>query len=162
MASLIVNGIVAAVGEIEDFGSGVAVKGAAYYRSVFPNLLIVDTNPPSDGDWAYVDGKFVARLSDIAIQRDPLEVKREIIDATQKRLDDFAKTRLYDGILSATTYAVSSIPKFAAEGQYAVQIRDLTWAALYQLLAEVEGGTRPMPTGFDEVEPLLPVPVWPN
>ncbi len=93
--------------------------------------------------------------------RNPVPLQQRIVDATQKRLDDFARTRNYDGILSACTYATSTVPKFAAEGQYAVQARDATWAALYALLAEVQAGTQPVPTGFEDVEPLLPPLAWP-
>ena len=84
-----------------------------------------------------------------------------IVNATQQRLDDFARTRNYDGILSACTYATSAVPKFAAEGQYAVQARDATWATLYQFMADVQAGTQPVPTGFEDVEPLLPALEWP-
>lgn len=88
-------------------------------------------------------------------------LQSSIVAATQQRLDDFAKTRGYDGILSACTYATSTVPKFAADGQAAVNARDTTWATLYTVLAEVQAGTRPMPTGFADIEPLLPVLVWP-
>lgn len=84
-----------------------------------------------------------------------------IVSATQARLDAFAQTRAYDGILSACTYAASSVPRFAAEGQCAVDVRDATWSALYQLLADVQAGARPMPAGFADVEPLLPALAWP-
>lgn len=84
-----------------------------------------------------------------------------ITDATQTRLDDFARTRNYDGILSACTYAYSAVPKFAAEGQYCVNTRDNTWATLYTIMGEVEAGTRPMPSGFSDIESDLPVLVWP-
>jgi hypothetical protein len=93
--------------------------------------------------------------------RDPAEVQAEIVDATQKRLDDFARTRNYDGILSACTYASSSVPKFAAEGQYCVDARDNTWATLYTILGEVQAGTRPVPTGFDDIVGDLPTLEWP-
>lgn len=88
-------------------------------------------------------------------------LQQSIVDATQQRLDEFARTRNYDGILSACTYATSAVPKFAAEGQYAVQARDATWAALYQFMADVQAGTQPVPSGFEDVEPLLPVMAWP-
>ena len=88
-------------------------------------------------------------------------LQQSIVDATQQRLDDFARTRNYDGILSACTYATSAVPKFAAEGQYAVQARDATWAALYSFLADVQAGTQPVPSGFENVEPLLPPLAWP-
>lgn len=89
------------------------------------------------------------------------EIQAQIVAATQARLDSFAQTRNYDSILSACTYASSGIPKFAAEGQCAVNARDATWAALYTLMGEVQAGTRPMPTGYSEVEPLLPALAWP-
>ena len=73
-------------------------------------------------------------------------LQQSIVDATQQRLDEFARTRNYDGILSACTYATSAVPKFAAEGQYAVQARDATWAALYAFMADVQAGTQPVPT----------------
>lgn len=77
----------------------------------------------------------------------------------QNRLDDFAKTRGYDGILSACTYATSAIPKFKAEGQYCVGVRDTTWATGYEVMAAVKAGTRPMPT-WTELELELPVLAW--
>lgn len=88
------------------------------------------------------------------------KIQSDIIAATQNRLDEFARTRNYDGILSACTYATSSIPKFAAEGQDAVNARDTTWASLYTILAEVQSGTRPMPTGFSGIELELPELSW--
>lgn len=84
-----------------------------------------------------------------------------IVAATQERLDNFARTRNYDNILSACTYATSNVPKFAAEGQVAVNLRDATWAALYQILEEVQAGQREAPTGFSDIEPLLPSLEWP-
>lgn len=81
--------------------------------------------------------------------------------AIQKHLDTFARTRNYDDILSAATYATSQVPKFKAEGQYAVEARDATWAKCYEILAAVEAGSRPMPT-LDELLAELPVLTWPN
>ena len=90
------------------------------------------------------------------------EIKTLIVEETQKRLDDFAKTRLYDGIMSLCTYANSSIPRFAAEGIRGVELRDQTWAALYAILEEVESGARPIPTSFQDIESELPSLTWTN
>lgn len=87
------------------------------------------------------------------------QIQTEIVTATQERLDTWARTRGYDGILSACTYAASSVPKFAAEGQAAVVARDATWAALYTLMGAVMAGTAPMPAGFAAV--TLPALEWP-
>lgn len=88
-------------------------------------------------------------------------VMGQIVDAVQKRLDDFAASRNYTGILSACTYATSPTPRFAAEGQYCVMQRDATWAKCYEMLAEVQAGTRPVPGGYADIEAELPALEWP-
>ena len=108
----------------------------------------------------------VADANGFPVLQDPPPPTAEQIIAqyttgVQKYLDDFARTRNYDGILSASTYATSTAPKFKAEGQYAVEARDATWAKCYEILAAVEGGTRPMPT-LEELIAELPVLTWPN
>ena len=75
----------------------------------------------------------------------PEQIVAQYTTAVQKHLDDFAKARGYAGILSAATYATSAVPEFKAEGQYAVEARDATWSKHYEVLAEVEAGTRPAP-----------------
>ena len=80
--------------------------------------------------------------------------------AIQAHLDAFARTRNYDGIMSAATYATSTVPKFRAEGQYAVEARDLTWARSYEIMDAVLSRARPMP-GLDEVLAELPQLAWP-
>ena len=79
----------------------------------------------------------------------------------RQRLDDFARTRNYDNILSACTYATSTVAKFCAEGQYCVDARDATWNACYVILADVQAGTRPMPT-LEQIMSELPVLEWPQ
>jgi hypothetical protein len=96
------------------------------------------------------------------IVRDPAEIQAEIEAAVQKRLDDFAATRYYNGILSACTYATSTVPRFKAEGQYCVRQRDATWAKCYEILTAVQAGTRPMPNNYADIEGELPVLAWPN
>jgi hypothetical protein len=89
-------------------------------------------------------------------------LKESITVQVQLRLDTFARTRNYDGILSACTYATSTIPKFQAEGQYCVNARDSTWAALYSILAEVQEGNRPIPSSYEDIEGDLPILTWPE
>ena len=88
-------------------------------------------------------------------------LKQAIIDATQARLDKAAKDHGYDSILSLCTYAASAVPRFATEGQYGVQLRDATWAKLVMIYADVEVGTRPIPT-WEQVEAELPAIEWPT
>lgn len=88
------------------------------------------------------------------------EVVAVVVSEVQQRLDAFARTHNYDGILSACTYAASTVPKFAAEGQYAVVARDNTWATCYQILGDVLAGLRPMPS-LEDVLAELPPLAWP-
>ena len=90
------------------------------------------------------------------------ELRARFTLAIQARLDAWARTRNYDGILSACTYATSSVAQFAVEGQQAVLLRDQTWAAAYEILAEVLAGTRPMPESLADIEGDLPVLEWPQ
>ena len=110
-----------------------------------------------DGDvWrCYMPGEIQELVIDTTAQ-----VIAEYTAAVQSHLDAFAQTRNYDGILSAATYATSTVPKFQAEGQYAVEARDATWAACYSILADVQGGQRAMPSQ-DELLAELPALVWP-
>lgn len=89
------------------------------------------------------------------------EIAAAFTAAIQQRLDDFARTRNYDSILSACTYATSTVAKFKTEGQACVNLRDATWAAAYQILADVQAGDRPMPTSIADIEADLPAAVWP-
>ena len=91
----------------------------------------------------------------------PEEQLEAFTAAIQAHLDAFARTRNYDGIMSAATYATSTVPKFRAEGQYAVEARDLTWAKGYEIMDDVVSGTRPMPT-LEEVIAELPELKWPE
>ena len=99
------------------------------------------------------------------LQYPPAPTLNQIIahytSGVQKYLDDFAKTHSYDSILSACTYATSTVQKFAAEGQYAVEARDATWAKCYEILADVESGKRPMPS-LEEIIAELPELEWPQ
>lgn len=94
-------------------------------------------------------------------QPTPEEIMLSIVNATQARLDTFAKTRNYDSILSACSYATSKTIKFQVEGQYCVEIREATWNKLYEILAQVEAGTRVAPTSFTDIEAELPALAWP-
>lgn len=90
-----------------------------------------------------------------------LPLQERVIQAVQLRLDAFARSRFYDGILSACTYATSNVPKFSAEAAYCVQARDAHWAACYAILDEVQAGTRDVPT-VAEVLAEMPELAWPD
>ncbi|MBE0469608.1 MAG: hypothetical protein IBX55_08910 [Methyloprofundus sp.] len=90
-----------------------------------------------------------------------LEIKRKTFETLiQQRLDDFARVRGFDNILSAASYATSTNAKFSADGLRCVQLRDDTWAAMYEILNDVNTGARPAPGSIDDIEDELPKLVW--
>lgn len=90
----------------------------------------------------------------------PLVTQADYQGAVQALLDDKAKERKYDGILSLCTYVTSTNPGFAAEGQAGVAWRDASWAKCYEVLTAVGAGTRTQPT-VAELLAELPAMAWP-
>lgn len=123
---------------------------------------MIATPVPSGFAWPKWDGAQWVEGRDAAeIQAARLNALQDsVVAATQARLDTFAKTRGYDGILSACTYASSAVPQFQVEGARCLALRDATWAALYQILAQVQAGTRPPPVDYAAIEPELPAVGW--
>jgi hypothetical protein len=152
----------------------------AAYAWVFPtptptydSLLqyVVEGTPKKTTDktyeqtWQVVDKYTTQEEIDAAIaanEKSKLDAMvREVTQMVQNKLDDFAKSRNYDSILSAATYATSAIPKFQQEGQDAVNVRDTTWASLYKIMTDVMTGKRAVPTIAD-IMAELPVMEWTN
>lgn len=88
------------------------------------------------------------------------EIVAQLTQVVQGHLDATARQRGYDGILSACTYATSGNARFAAEGKACVLWRDAVWATCYEIMAEVMGGTRAVPTAAELIADL-PTMVWP-
>lgn len=126
-----------------------------YYIEAAPKLSVQDK---WEQQWEVVD----LSVEQIAINdlEHRNQIKTSIEQQTQQRLDDFAKTRNYDGIMSCCTYATSPNTKFSSEAAYCVEARDATWTTIYQILADVENNVRPLPTSYAEIESELPVLQW--
>ena len=91
------------------------------------------------------------------------ELQVKMTNAVQSALDNFAKTRGYDGIMSACSYSNSTDAQFKLEADYCIQLRDTTWRMGYAILADVKAGTRPIPS-VGELIAELPVgsAKWPD
>ena len=90
----------------------------------------------------------------------PAQIIATLTAAVQAHLDATARTRNYDGILSLCSYAASTHPKFGPEGLAGVAWRDAVWASCYSIMADVQAGTRSVPTA-DELLTELPSMEWP-
>jgi hypothetical protein len=144
------------------------MKFAVIENGTVINIAVADSEFASQQGWVDATGAEIGFLWDGQSFSPPpppiktsAEIQDEIVAATQTRLDTFARTRNYDDIKSACTYAGCSVPKFNTEGSYCQDRRAETWDKLYTMLDEVQAGTRPMPNSFADVEPELPALVWP-
>ena len=90
------------------------------------------------------------------------QVKNIISFAIQKKLDEFARTKGYDSILSACSYVSSTNESFRAQAQYCVQARDDAWTMASKIWEEVAAGTRTAPTSLEDIESTLPSLTWPD
>lgn len=87
------------------------------------------------------------------------EIQRQLTNAVQAFMDETVQTRNYDTIHTACTYANSTDHVFAAEGLACVKWRDSVWRKCYDVLAEVNAGSRAIPTA-KELIAELPVLEW--
>jgi hypothetical protein len=86
------------------------------------------------------------------------EKQAALVNAVQSLLDASAKSRGYDNILSAVTYADEpSVSIFASEGQAYRQWRSECWAYCYNRLEQVMEGAQEVPTAPQLLSDLPPL-----
>ena len=137
-------------------------------RAVLPDgyVWIAPITPPECGQFERVEQAAPAQVAAAWTQQwkvvpwTPEEVQAHFVNEIQRHLDETARSRAYDGILSLCTYATSPSQKFAAEGQAGVAWRDACWTKGYEILGECQAGTRAIPTP-EELIADLPAMVWP-
>lgn len=82
------------------------------------------------------------------------QAKASMESAIQSHIDSQAQSLGYDGIVSACSYA-GYINEFQTEAVALGIWRSAVWTKAYQVQADVEAGTIPMPT-IDELIAMLP------
>lgn len=108
----------------------------------------------SDG----ADG-YTYALEPIPVEDLMQDAKRQLTDAVQRHLDETAQGRGYDGILSLCSYIASPNPPFKEEAEAGLAWRDAVWLKCYQVMADVIGGVRQIPSE-EELLAELPTIGW--
>lgn len=100
---------------------------------------------------------------DLIILRAPTrdQVLAAYASAVHEHLNATVRPYSYDSILSACTYATSSVPKFQAEALACIAWRDAVWSSCYATIASVDAGEIPPPS-IPELLASLPTLVWPT
>lgn len=119
---------------------------ALVFRANHPNGVV--TSDTSARNIANIDPLLIQAIADATVAE------------TQKRLDNFAKTKNFDDIKSAVTYAGSEIPQFNSEGTRAKQLRDQTWAAMYSYMSGVQTGNVAIPRTVSDIFASHPALTW--
>lgn len=78
------------------------------------------------------------------------------------RLDAFARARGYGSIISICSYKGSSVPRFSADADRAMLLRDQWWLKLNEIVADVLAGTRAEPATFEDIVGELDPLTWSN
>lgn len=106
----------------------------------------------------------IVKLDDAQIETNIKFKKEQVISeltiTIQYKLDNFAREKGYDNILSASTYVNSTNERFKEEAKRAIEIRDSTWEKFYSILDEAEREDTILTLSIASVESKLPELSW--
>lgn len=132
--------------EYDSTSQALVEKAPKLYRGVYSQ------------QWEVVDLDSDVIANNISSRMERL--RNDFIASVQTHLDDEARSRGYDNILSACSYASSSVPKFKTEGKAAVLWRDQVWAYCYAQFDSIQAGTRAFPATTQSFLEELPTINW--
>jgi hypothetical protein len=78
--------------------------------------------------------------------------------AAQIRLDSVAQSWGYDSLVSAASYASSTVAQYKADALSLIAWRDAVWQKAYEIELSVKAGTQTMPATPADFVALLPAP----
>lgn len=76
----------------------------------------------------------------------PEEIQEQLTAKVQMYLDTTAQKLGYDSCLSVCSYVATGVVKFDEEGEAFRKWRSAVWAKGYEIVAQVQASTRPIPT----------------
>lgn len=136
--------------KIVSVGTG---TNTAFYKAIGMTMMDVEQSD-IDVQW-YVAGYAPMKPEKQKRKEEAEALQKHYTDLIQHILDVEAQKLGYDNCNSVCTYVDTGVAKFDAEGVAFRKWRSAVWAMGYELLAEVQAGTRPIPTEEELVE-LLP------
>lgn len=86
-------------------------------------------------------------ITSVAYGDTPEEVQAMLTAKVQKYLDTTAQKLGYDSCLSVCSYVDTGVAKFDEEGEAFRKWRSAVWAKGYEIVAQVQAGTREIPSG---------------
>lgn len=137
------------VGDIVSFEQ--VQEATDYVNSIDGGYYLEDYSPDENGRMRLAVRKIPAPTP----EEQAAALQKHYTDLIQRLLDAEAQKLGYDNCNSVCTYVDTGVAKFDAEGMAFRKWRSAVWAMGYELLAEVQAGTRPVPTEEELVE-LLP------
>ena len=100
-----------------------------------------------------------AQISLAIVNTDDLTYLKQIIEAeASSRFERLAKDRGYDSLASLCSWTNSKVASYADEAQYAIDLRDAFWPALYQELGLLPN--KRLPPTMDLFFKRLPLIQW--
>lgn len=88
------------------------------------------------------------------------EIQKKLTDAVQNYMDEVAKQKNYDNILSACSYVDTGDSEFDNDGILARKWRSAVWRTYYTVLADVLSGERGIPNENELRNVILPRLNW--
>jgi hypothetical protein len=85
----------------------------------------------------------------------PEQIIKRLESALDAHLDSVAQSYRYESIRTMVTYALSTNPQFASEGNAGLQLRDAVYTRGIEIISEVQVGQREIPTE-EELIALMP------
>lgn len=86
------------------------------------------------------------------------EILAAVTPAVQMWMDNTARQKGYDGVVSCATYVTSGVPAFKADADAIIAWRDAVWVAAYAWRDGLNGQLPPVMPTIEEVIAQLPQP----
>ncbi len=151
--------IITIVDVVEYKYPGQIQKGNVSFRQVSPDKIVIALwtvpNEPQPTEQELIDyGIANARAIEISITAVNAAQQSQLV------IDSTAQSKGYSDGVSCASYATSTNAQWKSEAIAFIAWRDSVWDYLYALLAQISGGSDPIPSVQQILDGIPPI-VWP-